>query len=500
MTLRQPFIAVILWIALPCWGFADDGQETKPADQAATGNLFGDISARADGDPALLSLPSRDSQWDARFGWWGMWTHGSQAKTGEYQDMNSSPFFDIDGLASDGNRTLGLTITGNDNDTDQGDLYYYQNGFSAKIDYERFLHQLDHDPLNNIPGPNAPLVSPPPPLPANPKDPKIIKQDLNVGQDYALRVQELNASFKKQLTDDLQVRLDVWGQEKDGTRQVNAVAMCYTNEPVMASPTTCFRPTIRRSRSLRAIRCHVLSQAQVVDWTTTEIKPVVQWRVGDAINIEYSRPMRNFSADDSLTTRYYDRTGDLSYSPGPPPPGTVTNRNPYAYAVVPDSVTSMDQLKISSDLTEDTHAYAYLMNGTTTNETNHMDRWFNDVDMRITNTSIRNVSITGVCHDLQRVRVVGRCSDHHRGKPGATGQRRRKHPSDALPSGRRHWRKHRLPPIHGRNQGRLASLRRRLYSRWPGDCRRLRVLRSRTGKRDLRSFVRQLGVPRGRRI
>ena len=45
-----------------------------------------------------------------------------------------------------------------------------------------------------------------------------------------MRVQELKGSFKGTVNDNLKVRLDVWGMEKDGTRQANAVAMCY-NEP-----------------------------------------------------------------------------------------------------------------------------------------------------------------------------------------------------------------------------------------------------------------------------
>jgi hypothetical protein len=386
MTLRQPFIAVIILIVLPAWGLADDGQQSKAADnaadQAAAGHLFGDISARAEGNAPLLSQPSRYSEWDGRMGWWIMWTHGSQVKTGEYQDMGSSPFFDVDGFSSDGTKTVGVTVTGTDNESTQGKVYYYKNGLTAKVDYERFPHQLNHDPLNNIPGPEAATVSPP-------LDPKIIKQDLNVGQNYVLRVQELNACFKKQITDDLQVRLDVWGLKKDGTRQVNAVAMCYANESGFGVANNLLPPDHPPLTQFAGNKCHVLSQLQTVDWITTEVKPVVSWRVGDSLNVEYSRPMRDFSAGDSLATRFYDRTGQLSYAPG------AVNPNPYASAVVPDSYTQMDQLKISGEITEDTKAYTYMMLGNTANETNNMDRWFNNVDVRITNTSLQNVTLTG---------------------------------------------------------------------------------------------------------
>jgi hypothetical protein len=388
MTLRQPFLAVMMMIVLPAWGMAADGQDAKPATQAAEGNLFGDISARANGDPALLSQPSRYSEWDTRFGWWIMWTHGSQVKTGQYQDMGSSPFFDVDGLSSDGNKTVGVTVTGTDSESTQGKLYYYKQGLTAKIDYERFPHQLNHDPLNNIPGPDAPTFPPPPPLPATPPDPKIIKQDLNIGQNYVLRVQQLNASFKKDLNDDLQVRLDVWGLKKDGTRQVNAIAMCYTNSSGYGVANNLLPPDHPPLTQFTGNRCHVLSQMQTVDWITTEVKPVIAWKLGDSINLEYSRPMRNFSAGDSSASRFYNRTGNLSFAP-------AINPNPYQTGVVPDSYTQMDQLKLSGEITEDTKAYSYLMLGNTVNEMNHMNRWFNNADVRITNNSIQNVCITG---------------------------------------------------------------------------------------------------------
>src|SRR3989304_4711039 len=39
---------------------------------------------------------------DIRFGWWGTATSGSRRKTGEYQDLSPSPFWDADGLISSG--------------------------------------------------------------------------------------------------------------------------------------------------------------------------------------------------------------------------------------------------------------------------------------------------------------------------------------------------------------------------------------------------------------
>ena len=387
MTLRQPLIIIVALCLLSRAAYGQepkDGNqkpgETSPsgeaaADQAPGVSPLGDISARANGDPVLLSQSSRYSQWDTRFGWWIMWTQGSQAKTGEYQDMNSSPFFDVDGLSSDGNKTVGVTVTGTDNESTQGNFYYYKQGLTAKIDYQRFPHQLNHDPLSNIVDVTDPRVA------TTSVQPKFVKEDLNVGKNYVLRVQEMNASFKKNLTDDFKIRLDVWGLKKDGTRQANAVAKCFTQ----TATTPPGHPPIAL---IGTGRCHVLSQAQQVDWTTTEIKPVVEWRLGDCIDVEYSRPMRNFSQNDGIVSRYYSAVGNLTYSPTLAP-------SAFPYSVVDESYTQMDQLKISGEITENTRAYSYLMLGDTVNTTNRMERYFNNADVRVTNTSIQNVSITG---------------------------------------------------------------------------------------------------------
>jgi len=374
MTRRQLLFAVIAMLSLPLWGWAVEGQGTQSGNQAPEGQVFGDIGARTNGEPVLLEQSSRYAEYDARFGWWAMSNEGSPAKTGEYQDLKPSPFWDLDGLSSDGRQTLNVYGTGTDNETSKAGLNYYRGNTRVNVDYDRFIHRLDHDPINNIPNSNS--------FSGNPVDPKIIKQDLNVGQDYAVRVQELKASFKGKLSDNLKARLDVWGMQKDGTRQVNAVAMCYGQ--TASTPPPGHPPITAYSGS----RCHVLSQMQQIDWITTEIKPVIEARLGDNFTVEYSRPMRNFTSADSATTRYYDGVGKLSYNAG-------NNPNPYEYAVVPDSYTQMDQLKISGQLTDNTKAYAFLMVGNTINEEINMERWFNDADIRLTNTSIENVSLTG---------------------------------------------------------------------------------------------------------
>ena len=152
----------------------------------------------------------------------------------------------------------------------------------------------------------------PPAFTGNPSgyDPTIVKQDLGAGQDYALRVQEFKSTFKVPMDDgNVKVRVDVWGLEKDGTRQVNAVAMCFTQ-------TATLPPDHPPVNTFTGSRCHVLSQPQYIDWTTREVKPVIEAHLGDNFVLEYSRPMRSFTADDSTTSRYYVSTGDTQHGQG----------------------------------------------------------------------------------------------------------------------------------------------------------------------------------------
>ncbi len=403
MITRQPLCAVVTLLLLPSWSWAADKPAAQPGKPAAGEASFDDMLQRTNGDPVLVTEAERYSEWDFRFGWWAFWNNGSPQKVGEYQALKPSPFWDADGFSSDGTRTVGITATGTDNETTYAKVYFFQNNLTATLDYERFLHRLDHDPLKDMPN----LFQPFPPfpdgrsLPNNPggNDPLVMKQDINVGRDYAIRVQEFKSTIKWVATDNFRARVDVWGMEKEGTRQNNSTAMCY-NRNVLAFPNLPpdhLGPGGTDLGTFAGGRCHVLSQAQHIDWTTTEIKPVFELRLGDSFVIEYSRPMRGFTADDQRATRFYDVTGVLTYNAltSNNPPLNPPNANPYPTGVVPNNYTEMDQIKIRGKLTDDTTAYAFLMAGHTVNQEIDMTRWFNDADIRLTNTSIENVTLTG---------------------------------------------------------------------------------------------------------
>ena len=93
-----------------------------------------------------------------RFGWWAVDLKGSPTKVGEYQDLNPSPFWDVDAISSDGVRTWDITLTGLDNESSDARVRYYGPNLSAKFDFERYPHRLDHNPLTgfNLLGPIPP--------------------------------------------------------------------------------------------------------------------------------------------------------------------------------------------------------------------------------------------------------------------------------------------------------------------------------------------------------
>ncbi len=77
--------------------------------------------ATAAGDTATYYQDSDPVQdFIARAGAWAVHQSGSQTKVGEYQNaVQSSPFFDLEGIKSDGCRTVDLSLEGSDNDTDR---------------------------------------------------------------------------------------------------------------------------------------------------------------------------------------------------------------------------------------------------------------------------------------------------------------------------------------------------------------------------------------------
>ena len=76
------------------------------------------------------------------------------------------------------------------------------------------------------------------------------------GQDYAIQVQEFKANFKGYLTPDGAIRwkVNVFGIDKEGDRQVNALTHCYNASITYPGYPMTSNPTVTR-------QCHILSSA-----------------------------------------------------------------------------------------------------------------------------------------------------------------------------------------------------------------------------------------------
>jgi len=301
-----------------------------------------------------------------RLGGWGVVTQGSLNGIGEYDDLQSSPFFDVDGLSSNGDRTLDFVLSGFDNETNNAQVAYYGPGMSGKVRFNRFLHRLDHDPLQGFPRPTPPAVP-------GPSD-NVIVEDLNVGEDYAIRVQQLDARFQGRMSDNVKWRLNLWGMRKFGERQANATAHCFNvNAPAPAGAT--------------GNVCHVLSQRQSIDWTTMEIQPVVEAQF-ENVTVEYSRTMRSFGQSDDNIFRQYSRFNfNLPSASGQLGPD-------YQYGIVPESFTQIDRLKVNAMLTDTQHVYANMYVGDTHNQFRDTHRQYGGYDVRYIDRSFDQLTST----------------------------------------------------------------------------------------------------------
>ncbi len=276
---------------------------------------------------------------------------GAVTKVGEYQDLRSSPFWNLDLLESDRTRTLDLFLSGLDNETTQTELYFFTPALTTNLRYQRFLHRLDHDPLDNIP--------------ERASGAEIIKEDLNVGEDYAIRVQDFRTDVSGKLGAGAKYYVDFWLRRKKGEREAIG-----THHGLPADRIFCRK-------------CHVQSQRQEIDWTTIRLEPGLEKRFGP-ITAEYSRPMRIFTQNDQIVTRSY---------------GTVHPYDNYTtdgqYALVPETISQTDRLKLSSDLPLESHIYSQLHRGDTRNQNRDTRRDFYGYDIRLSNDFFSRTTLNG---------------------------------------------------------------------------------------------------------
>jgi hypothetical protein len=205
-------------------------------------------------------------------------------------------------------------------------------------------------------------------------------EDVNPGQDYALRVQQLGADFKGNLSSNVRWRLNVWGLQKQGDRQANATQHCLPQHRKPPKKRNIHGGTLPYGVNT----CHVVSKSQNVDWLTMEVEPGIEVQLG-AWSIEYSRTMRSFQQDDQLATRDWSQATPYGF-------GTGAENGAYAY--VPENYTEIDRIKLHGDLGWYTDLYALGYVGNTHNKFRDSDRKFYGADVRVTNSAFDALTAT----------------------------------------------------------------------------------------------------------
>lgn len=297
--------------------------------------------------------PPYGNQTAVRFGWWSVLTNGDLTTLGEFQDLHPSRFVDVDQLSSDGLRTWDLFVTGMDNKATQAGLYFYGPRVSADVEYQHYLRRLIHDPLSNFSAPGSGDV--------------LVAEDTNAGEDYAIRVEELETDIHGKLTKNIKYRVNFWLQRKNGDRQAIGSQHC-TGGNMFGNNSNA--------------TCHVLSQTQQIDWLTLRVEPIVEGKWGP-VTVEYSRPMRSFGQNDQIVTRQY---GDFSLY-------GFSGQHPYAF--VPENFKQTDRVKMGVRLTERTRLYSKMLTSNVHNQFRATDRRVYDVDLRLTNQPTNRLTLTG---------------------------------------------------------------------------------------------------------
>lgn len=289
----------------------------------------------------------------ARFGWWGGGFTGSPTKVGEYQGLATSPFFDVDTINSNGRSTIDLWVSGLNSDAYDLYSYVYRDGFKARVDYEQFPHRLLHD-LSVGGKPES--------------DNQVVSEDLNVGEDYAVRVRQVDARFSGPLTEHLSWKVNVFVFHKFGERQANAMAHCF-NMNLVGGPAD--------------NRCHVLSQSQRIDWLTAQVEPGVVAKF-NRVTLDYARTMRSFDQSDQVVYAPYTNFGAFG----------ANGLTYFPYALVPNATFQMDRLKVGVDFTRTLRLYSYLYDGNMGNDSRQTDRKFGGFDTRLIKTYPSGVTAT----------------------------------------------------------------------------------------------------------
>jgi hypothetical protein len=313
-------------------------------------------------------------------GWWFSTLQGSPAKVAQYQDLQSSPFWSIDSLTSNGCTTTDLFAAGLDREASDVFVRAFQPEFDADVSYQRYIRHVEPVHFFHAGPQDAEPVTAEGEDDASGAD-QFLVEDLSVGQDYAIRVQQLKADFHGKLTKNAKWRLHVWSMRKSGERQTFALSNSYS--PPGAA------------EACQA--CHLQSQRQEIDWRTVDIEPGVEARFGP-VTVSFSLPIRSFRQSDQYMTRVYNPPPE-NYNDEAIPPQLGSENFPegvrYPHSYVPETFTQIRKLKVHVQLSECRQLYASLYHGSTDNRHRDTRRNFSGADLRLTDRTVPGLTWTG---------------------------------------------------------------------------------------------------------
>ena len=352
----------------------------------------------------------------ARAGAWGVHASGSPTKVGEYQNLNPRPCLTAKASGATATRpSTSAPTAATTRPTTAGCT------ISARMSKPTWI--MSDSSTNSTPTitPAATIWAktirpgrqgPSRQVPTARKHRLFTDNNLSPGQDFAIRVQEFKANFKGNITENLKWRLNVFGIDKEGERQVNEFQHCSAAAGNGSGPNLPGGPLPIGRHSGSCSR-------RQPDQPVPRDQPEPAHRLADDRNHALAGTADRLRYDAGVFAPDSDVHGErsdgrpsittprrLTASTRPPlrPPlprlltpaarQAAINNLTAGYAIVPDSQTQIDRLKFSTKIGCNTDVYLLGYAGYNEDELRDTYRNFNGADLRITNKSIDNLTLT----------------------------------------------------------------------------------------------------------
>ena len=290
------------------------------------------LATNADGVEEKKVAADRELSVTAGTGFHQFNVSGNRSTVGEYDDLRSGAdaYFTLQGREGrnfiDGSGRFFST-----NDQTYSFNIDMQRIFQTAFSYQKFTHNLDHDPLTN----------------------QDFATDFNPDQSNRILIEELKTGNTLRLPafPFLQFKMDYRSYSKRGHRQATTVAKCS--------------------------QCHVSSRNKRVNDTTEDLKFTVAGTAGPA-TIQYSHLQRIFNEGASPPYNNYRDGASFFLVKGSAP-----------YSLVPDTSNSVHEIKLLTRLPLSSSLFASYQTGEKDNRDTNNDIDYNNVAARLSTLFFR---------------------------------------------------------------------------------------------------------------